>query len=87
MRIDVDGRSVDVKIGELIGPDPAKRPLTEALALAALLDNRFLQTSAARGRFEVIKPLSGAAVHPKPIVSRPRRCGFDPDLLEHFRSA
>jgi hypothetical protein len=88
MRIDVDGRSVDVKIGELIGPDPAiERPLTEALALAALLDNRILQTSAARGRFEVIKPLSGAAVRPKPIASRPRRCGFDPDLLEHFRNA
>ena len=31
MRIDVDGRSVDVKIGELIGPDPAiERPLTRA---------------------------------------------------------
>jgi len=88
MRIDVDGRSVDVKIGELIGPDPAiERPLTEALALAALLDNRILQTSAARGRFEVIKPLSGAAVRPKPIASRPRRCGFDPDLLKHFRNA
>jgi hypothetical protein len=53
MRIDVDGRSVDVKIGELIGPDPAiEQPLTEALALAALLDNRILQTSAARGRFD-----------------------------------
>ena len=88
MRIDVDGRSVDVKIGELIGPDPSiERQLTEALALAALLDNRILQTSAARGRFEVIKPLSGAAVRPKPIASRPRRCGFDPDLLEHFRNA
>ena len=31
MRIDADGRSVDVKIGELIGPDPAiEQPLTEA---------------------------------------------------------
>jgi BrnA antitoxin of type II toxin-antitoxin system len=88
MRIDVDGRSVDVKIGELIGPDPAiERPLTEALALAALLDNRILQTSAARGRFEVIKPLPGAAVRPKPTASRPRRCGFHPDLLEHFRKS
>jgi hypothetical protein len=76
-RIDVDGRSVDA----------IERPLTEALALAALLDNRILQTSAARGRFEVIKPLSRAAVRPKPIASRPRRCGFDPDLLEHFRNA
>ena len=94
MRIDVDGRSVDVKIGALIGPDPAiERPLTEALALAALLDNRILQTSAARGRFEVIKPLSGAAVRPKPIASRSRRCGSTriswniSVMLEVYRSA
>jgi len=88
MRIDADGRSADVKTGELIGPDPAiEQPLTKALALAALLGNRILQTSAARGRFEVIKPLSSAAVRPKPIAGRPRRCGFDPDLLKHFRNA
>ena len=31
MRIDADGRSVDVKTGELIGPDPAiEQPLTKA---------------------------------------------------------
>ena len=31
MRIDADGRSVDVKTGELIGPDPAiEQPLTRA---------------------------------------------------------
>jgi hypothetical protein len=31
MRIDVDGRSVDVKTGELIGPDPAiEQPLAKA---------------------------------------------------------
>ena len=31
MRIDADGRSADVKTGELIGPDPAiEQPLTKA---------------------------------------------------------
>ena len=31
LRIDADGRSVDVKTGELIGPDPAiEQPLTKA---------------------------------------------------------
>ena len=31
MSIDADGRSVDVKTGELIGPDPAiEQPLTKA---------------------------------------------------------
>ena len=31
MRVDADGRSVHVKTGELIGPDPAiEQPLTEA---------------------------------------------------------
>jgi uncharacterized protein (DUF4415 family) len=31
LRIDADGRSVDVKTGELIGPDPAiEQPLTRA---------------------------------------------------------
>ena len=37
MSIDADGRSVDVKTGELIGPDPAiEQPLTKAGAFTLL---------------------------------------------------
>jgi hypothetical protein len=50
MRIDVDGRSVDFKIGEPIGPDPAiEQPLTRAqLGKAVVRRGRRKQTMTLR---------------------------------------
>ena len=50
MRIDVDGRSVEFKIGEPIGPDPAiEQPLTRAqLGKAVVRRGRRKQTTTLR---------------------------------------